>query len=112
MEQLKIDSRILHAEVQSISRESIETSGRTTLPYYTKYEQTALLGIRKQQLADGANPLVETKGMIQSDPLFLEQVAMKEIYERKLPFIIHRRFASGVSEYWSASELTVMWEFV
>lgn len=112
MEQLKIDSRILHAEVQSISREDIEIKNRTTLPYYTKYEQTALLGIRKQQLADGANPLVEIKGMIQSDPLFIEQVAMKEIYERKLPFIIHRRFASGVSEYWSAGELSVMWEFV
>ena len=41
-----------------------------------------------------------------------EQVAMKEIYDRKLPFIIHRRFMNGVSEYWSASELNVMWEFV
>ena len=112
MEQLKIDSRILHAEVQSISRESIETSGRTTLPYYTKYEQTALLGIRKQQLADGAKPLVDIKEFIPSNPLFLEQVAMKEIYDRKLPFIIHRRFMNGVSEYWSAGELNVMWEFV
>jgi DNA-directed RNA polymerase I, II, and III subunit RPABC2 len=112
MEELKVSSRILHPEVQSVSRDEIDTKNRTTLPYYTKYEQTALLGVRKQQLADGALPLVDTKEFIPSNPLFLEQVAKKEIYERKLPFIIHRRFPSGLSEYWSASELSVMWEFV
>jgi DNA-directed RNA polymerase I, II, and III subunit RPABC2 len=112
MEQLKVESRILHPEVQAISREQIDTKTRITLPYYTKYEQTALLGIRKQQLADGSLPLVDIKEFIPSNPLFLDQVATKEIYQRKLPFIIHRRFPSGVSEYWSASELSVMWEFV
>jgi DNA-directed RNA polymerase subunit K/omega len=112
MEQLRHDSRIIHPEVQSVSRDAIDTKERHTLPYYTKYEQTALLGIRKQQLADGAVPLVDTKEFIPSNPLFLEQVAKKEIYDRKLPFIIHRRFPDGTSEYWSASELSVMWEFV
>ena len=112
MDELKVSSRILHPEVQSVSREEIQTKERKTLPYYTKYEQTALLGIRKQQLADGALPLVDTKEFIPSSPLFLEQVAKKEIYDRKLPFIIHRRFPNGTSEYWSASELSVMWEFV
>lgn len=112
MEQLKHDSRILHPEVRLISREEIETKNRTTLPYYTKYEQTALLGIRKQQLADGALPLVDIKEFIPSNPLFIEQVANKEIVDRKLPFIIHRRFPNGISEFWSTSELSVMWEFV
>ena len=83
MDELKVSSRILHPEVQSVSREEIQTKERKTLPYYTKYEQTALLGIRKQQLADGALPLVDTKEFIPSSPLFLEQVAKKEIYDPK-----------------------------
>lgn len=112
MEELRHQSTIIHPEVQSISRDAIDTKERKTLPYYTKYEQTALLGIRKQQLADGALPLVDTKEFVPSNPLFLEQVAKKEIYERKLPFIVHRRFPDGTSEYWSASELSIMWEFV
>lgn len=112
MEELRYKSTLIHPEVQSVSRESINAKDRITLPYYSKYEQTALLGIRKQQLADGSMPLVDTKEFISSNPLFLEQVAQKEIYERKLPFIIHRRFPTGISEYWSASELSVMWEFV
>ena len=112
MEELRHSSTLIHPEVQSVSREDIGAKSRTTLPYYTKYEQTALLGIRKQQIADGSKPLVDTKEFVPSNPLFLEQVAMKEIYERKLPFIVHRRFPNGVSEYWSASELSVMWEFV
>jgi len=29
--------------------------------------------------------------------------------EQKLPFIIHRRLPNGVSEYWSAMELSVIW---
>jgi DNA-directed RNA polymerase I, II, and III subunit RPABC2 len=111
MEQLRHDSRIIHPEVQSVARDAIHTNERRTLPYYTKYEQTALLGIRKQQLADGAMPLVDIQEFIPSNPLFLEQVAKKEIYDRKLPFIVHRRFPDGNSEYWSASELSVMWEF-
>jgi len=92
MEELRYSSTLIHPEVQSVSREDIDVKNRTTLPYYTKYEQTALLGIRKQQLADGSKPLVDTKEFIPSNPLFLEQVSMKEIYERKLPFIVHRRF--------------------
>lgn len=112
MEQLRHQSTIIHPEVQSISRDVIDTKERKTLPYYTKYEQTVLLGIRKQQLADGALPLVDTKEFVPSHPLFLEQVAKKEIYDRKLPFIVHRRFPDGSSEYWSASELSIMWEFV
>jgi len=109
MEQLRYRSILIHPEVQSVSREEIDTANRITLPYYTKYEQTALLGVRKQQLADGALPLVDTKEFVPSNPLFLEQVAKKEIYDKKLPFIIHRRLPNGKSEYWSASELSVMW---
>jgi DNA-directed RNA polymerase I, II, and III subunit RPABC2 len=112
MEKLRYDSKILHPEVQSISRAQITEAlknPKTTLPYYSKYEYVTLIGTRAQQLAEGARPLVSLDGMITSDPIFVWKVAEKEILEKRLPFIIHRRIPSGQSEYWSTSDLTVMW---
>jgi DNA-directed RNA polymerase subunit K/omega len=111
MEQLRIDSRILHPEVQAVSRDEVTDAlknKRSMDPYYTKYEYVALLGTRIQQLSEGAAPLVSIDGMVTSDPRFLEHVAKKEINEKKLPFIIHRRVPNGQSEYWSTTELSVM----
>ena len=112
MEALRESSRILHPEVLSITREKIQDSmkeERKTLPYYSKYEYTALLGMRAQQLAEGAKPLVSLEGLIASSPDFPVNLAKKEILEQKLPFIIHRRLPNGVSEYWSATELSLIW---
>ena len=112
MEKVRFDSRILHPEVQSVSRESVQEAlkkDRVTLPYYSKYEQVALIGTRAQQLAEGAKPLVSLDGMFTSDPRFVWNVAEKEVHEKKLPFIIHRRFPDGRSEYWSTQELSVIW---
>lgn len=112
MEKLRYDSKILHPEVQSISREQVTEAlkqPKTTLPYYSKYEYVTLVGTRAQQLAEGARPLVSLDGMITSDPVFVWKVAEKEILEKRLPFIIHRRIPNGQSEYWSASDLTVIW---
>ena len=112
MEQLRYDSRILHPEVQSITRSNISealSNPKTTLPYYTKYEYVTLLGTRAQQLAEGARPLIPLDGMLTSSPTFVWKVAEKEIADKRLPFIIHRRIPNGMSEYWSASELSVMW---
>jgi len=112
MEQLRFDSRVLHPEVQSVTRDSVletQTSDRITRPYFTKYEFTRLMGTRAQQIAEGAKPLVSIDGMLTSDPKFTERVAEKEILEQKLPFIIHRRLPNGISEYWSAMELSNIW---
>jgi DNA-directed RNA polymerase subunit K/omega len=110
MEDVRFNSRVLHPEVQPVNREDVQETltsvERTTHPYYTKYEYTTLLGIRAQQIADGAKPLISLEGIVTSSPRFVWEVASREIDERKLPFIIHRRFPNGLSEYWSANELT------
>ena len=112
MEELRKSSKILHHEVIPVTRESIQESlksDRKTLPYYSKYEYTVMLATRTQQLSEGAIPLVELDGLVQSDPRFLEHVAKREILDQKLPFLVHRRLPNGVSEYWSATELSVIW---
>jgi len=110
MNQLRESSKLLHPEVLPVTRQSVEESTkRITLPYYSKYEYTALLGMRAQQLAEGAKPLASLEGLIASSPDFPVNLAKKEILEQKLPFIIHRRLPNGVSEYWSATELSLVW---
>jgi DNA-directed RNA polymerase I, II, and III subunit RPABC2 len=112
MEQVRFNSRILHPEVKTVTREEILESfksPRVTLPYFTKYEYTALIGTRAQQLADGAKPLVSLDGILTSSPRFVWNVAEREVQEKLLPFIIHRRFPNNTSEYWSATELNILW---
>jgi len=112
MEQVRFDSKLLHPEVQSISRQELQDAlakPKMTLPYYTKYEQVNLIATRAQQLAEGAKPLVSLDGMMTSDSRFVWKVAELEVQEHKLPFIVHRRLPNGVSEYWSATELTAIW---
>ena len=82
---------------------------RVTREYFTKYEYTTLLATRAEQIAQGAKPLVSLDGLKTSDPMFVWNVAKREIEQRKLPFLIRRQMPNGQSEYWSAQELEVMW---
>ena len=112
MEDIRSASRDIHPEVQSISRETVQESLRNpkiTLPYFYKYEQVTAIATRAQQLAEGAQPLVSIEGMVTSAPDFVWKVAEKEMREKRLPFILHRRIPNGKSEYWSTTELSVMW---
>ena len=101
-----------HSEVKPIFRAEVSESvkqPRVTREYFTKYEYTTLVATRAQQLAEGAKPLVELAGLKQSDPLFVWNVAKREIEQRKLPFVIRRQLPDGTAEFWSAQEMEVAW---
>lgn len=101
-----------HPEVKPVFRTEVAESvklPRVTREYYTKYEFTTLLATRAQQLAEGAKPLVTLEGLKTSDPMFVWNVARREIEQRKLPFIVRRQLPNGQSEFWSTQELEVMW---
>jgi DNA-directed RNA polymerases I, II, and III subunit RPABC2 len=101
-----------HPEVKPVFRKEVAEAvklPRVTREYYTKYEFTTLLATRAQQLAEGAKPLVTLEGLKTSDPMFIWNVARREIEQRKLPFVVRRQLPNGQSEYWSTQELEVMW---
>lgn len=101
-----------HPEVNPIFRKDIAEEvkkPRITREYFTKYEYTALIALRAQQLADGAKPLASTEGLKPSDPMFVWHVAKREVEQRKLPFIIRRQLPDGTAEFWSVQELEIMW---
>lgn len=101
-----------HPEVKPVFRQEVTEAvkaPRITREFYTKYEYTALLATRAQQLAEGAKPLVSLDGLKASDPMFVWNVAKREIEQRKLPFLLRRQLPNGQAEYWSTQELEMMW---
>jgi DNA-directed RNA polymerase I, II, and III subunit RPABC2 len=75
-----------------------------TLPILTKYERTRVLGQRAKQINDGALPFVRVpEGVIDG---YL--IALKELEEKKIPFIIRRPLPNRGSEYWHLEDLQVV----
>ena len=75
-----------------------------TLPILTKYERTRVLGQRAKQINDGAMPFVKVpEGVIDG---YL--IALKELEEKKIPFIIRRPLPNRGSEYWHLEDLQVV----
>jgi len=75
-----------------------------TLPMLTKYEKSRVLGQRAKQINDGATPFVKVpEGVIDG---YL--IAIKELEEKKIPFIIRRPLPNGGSEYWHLEDLEII----
>jgi DNA-directed RNA polymerase I, II, and III subunit RPABC2 len=72
-----------------------------TLPFLSKYERTRILGERAKQINDGAKPFVDSEQSVIDGYL----IALKELEEKKLPFIIRRPLNNGASEYWKLKDL-------
>ena len=74
-----------------------------TMPFITKYEKARILGERAKQLNMGAKPLIEIGPEVIDGYL----IALKEMEEKKIPFIIKRPLPSGGCEYWKCKDLEV-----
>ena len=74
---------------------SYDPSKNTTMKMLTKYEKTKIIGMRMEQLARSAMPYVDVKGAF--DPY---DIAMRELEDRVIPFMICRTLPNGDKEYW------------
>ena len=75
-----------------------------TIPFLTKFEMTRVIGIRTTQLDYGADPLIPINNSIIDSKL----IAIKELEQNKLPFIICRPLPNGTIEYWNIKDLEVL----
>jgi len=75
-----------------------------TLPFLTKYEKARIIGERAKQLDAGALPFVSVDETIISGYL----IALKELEEKKIPFIIKRPLPNGGCEYWRLKDLEIL----
>lgn len=96
-----------HDEIETLSIVVRDSDGlvidplHRTLPFLTKYEKARILGERAKQIDAGAKPLVE----IEADVIDGYLIALAELEEKKIPFIIKRPLLNGGCEYWKLKDL-------
>lgn len=93
---------ILDDDPTKTKRNDSKASSRTTLNRMTKYEFARIVGIRAIQLSEDAQPFVDIGNLTNCG-----HIAMRELLERKLPFIIRRFFPNGSYEDWPVGELLI-----
>ena len=71
----------------------------------TKYERTKIIGMRAEQLARGAQPLLDVVIGQRFDPY---EVAEQELLSRRLPFIIQRTMPDGKTEQFKLDSMNVV----
>lgn len=81
---------------------SYDPSNNKTMNILTKYEKTKIIGMRMEQLARSGIPYVEFKGAF--DPY---AIALMELEENKLPFMICRTMPNGEKEYWRLKDMVI-----
>ena len=72
---------------------------RISMPFLTKYERAAILGVRAKQISAGAHPLIDP-----GTETNLLKIAYLELKQGKLPFILKRKVGENI-EYWKVKEL-------
>lgn len=75
-----------------------------TIPILTKYEKSRILGERAKQLNSGGKPFIEVEPNIIDGYL----IALKELEEKKIPFIVKRPLPNGGCEYWRLKDLETL----
>jgi DNA-directed RNA polymerase subunit K/omega len=75
-----------------------------TLPFLTKYEKARILGERAKQINSGGTPFIQVEPSMIDGYL----IAMKELEEKKIPFIIKRPIPNGGCEYWKLKDLEIL----
>jgi DNA-directed RNA polymerase subunit K/omega len=66
----------------------------------SKYEKVKMVGIRAEQLQRGAEPLVSWEG--EFNP---REIALEELKQRKIPFMICRKLPDGTKEYYKLEDM-------
>jgi DNA-directed RNA polymerase I, II, and III subunit RPABC2 len=79
--------------------ENISKNVKKTIPLLTKFERARIVGVRLQQLANGAKPRIDTSNLRS-----IKEIVEKELVLRKIPFIIRRTLPNGKSEDWKLEE--------
>ena len=70
----------------------------------SKYEKTKIIGVRMEQLARSAEPYVP----FNKDAFNPFEIALRELHERKLPFMICRALPNGQHEYWRLEDMIIL----
>jgi len=74
----------------------------------TKYEFDNIIGLRTMQLSHGSQPFVKTDIIKIKSNMELRAIALKELEEGKLPFIIERVLPNNKKEFVRVRDLDLI----
>ena len=99
-----------YEEVKALTRVTRDNRGiiidplHKTIPIMSKYEMTRILGQRAKQLDSGAKAFVK----VPLNVIDGYNIAMLELEQKKIPFIIKRPLPNGGVEYWNVNDLELL----
>jgi len=99
-----------YEEVKALSRVVRDNRGiiidpmHRTIPIMSKYEMTRIIGQRAKQLDSGAKSFVK----VPLNVIDGYTIAMIELEQKKIPFIIKRPIPNGGVEYWNINDLELL----
>tara|TARA_Y100001936_G_C15570628_1_gene407004 strand:+ start:34 stop:393 length:360 start_codon:yes stop_codon:yes gene_type:complete len=102
--ELYLDEMDIEKDLQNFYRnyEKLKVTYKTS-PVLSKYEKTRILSERAQQLANGSISYLKNPETYNT----IYDIALNELSQKKLPFIIKRKMANSV-EYWKLEDLKIL----
>ena len=96
-----------HAIVDDIQKvRSVNTSEYRSSPVMTKYEYNQIISLRVTHLANGAIPFVQMpEDMKVTSNMELRRIALMELREGKLPYLVKRTMPNNKIEYWKIKDM-------
>lgn len=77
-------------------------------PIMTIYEFDKIIALRTQQIASGAPLFIENITTDVKSNMELRQIALKELIEGRLPFMIERKLPNNKKEYYRVRDLDLV----
>lgn len=89
---------------ESVIPKITDKSKHKTYPFLTIYEKTKIIGLRSNQLSQGAKAYIVVPEHVTS----VREIARMELEQKRLPFIIKRPLPNGQYEYWRLADLMIL----
>jgi DNA-directed RNA polymerase subunit K/omega len=98
------------SNIEDVSRtiENINKQTYISKLIMTKYEFDKIIGLRTMQLSNGAIPFVKKDNLKTSNNMELRSVAIEELKEGRLPYIIERTLSHNKKEYVRIKDLSLV----
>lgn len=90
--------------IESVLPKVTSKEDHKTYPFLTIYEKTKIIGLRANQLSQGAYPYITVPEHITS----VRDIARLELEQKRLPFIVKRPLPNGKYEYWRLQDLMIL----
>jgi DNA-directed RNA polymerase subunit K/omega len=90
--------------VESVIPKITPKGQHKTYPFLTIYEKTKIIGLRSNQLSQGAKPYIVVPEHVSS----VREIARMELEQKRLPFIVKRPLPNGNYEYWRLADLMIL----